>query len=264
MMPRQSFRAPAGALFAAGLSALAFASAGAEESSIRSATSFLSPALRAQQADETANPGMLWVSEGETLWNKPEGKSGKSCASCHGDAQSSMKGVAARYPRVEPKSGNLLNLELQINKCRTGAQGASALAYESEELLALTAFVARQSLGMPVKVSIDGPAAPYYAKGEALFHLRQGQINLSCAQCHADNMGQHLRGDIISSGVGTGYPVYRLEWQTVGSLHRRLRACSLGVRAIQFPYGSEEYLALELYLAKRAEGLPIETPAIRK
>jgi sulfur-oxidizing protein SoxA len=264
MMSRQSFRAPLSALFAAGVCALTCASAGAEEQSIRSATSFLSPALRAQQSDETANPGMLWVSEGEVLWKKPEGKSGKSCASCHGDAQSSMKGVAARYPAASAKSGKLLNLELQINKCRTGEQGASALAYESEELLALTAFVARQSLGMPVKVSIDGPAAPYYAKGEALFHLRQGQINLSCAQCHADNVGQHLRGDIISSGVGTGYPAYRLEWQTMGSLHRRLRACSLGVRAIQFPYGSEEYLALELYLAKRAEGLPIETPAIRK
>ncbi len=265
MIAGQRFRARLGAMFAISLAASVFIeSASAEERTIRSATSFLSPALRAEQSDETANTGMLWISEGEALWQKPEGKSGKSCASCHGDAQASMNGVAARYPVADPKSGKLLNLELRINQCRTEKQDAPALQYESEELLALTAFVARQSLGTPMNVRIDGAAAAYYAKGEAFFHLRQGQINLSCAQCHADNMGKSLRGDTISSGVGTGYPAYRLEWQTMGSLHRRLRACALGVRAIQFPYGSEEYLALELYLAKRAEGLPIETPAIRK
>lgn len=238
--------------------------AAADDIHIRSATEFLSPQLLTEQRDETANPGMLWVAEGEQLWRKAEGSEGKSCKSCHGDAKTSMKGVAARYPTVDPETGKLLNLELRINKCRTERQGASAFPYESEELLALTAFVARQSVGVPVKVSIDGAAAPYYSKGKAFFYLRQGQINLSCAQCHSENVGRSLRGDVISSGVGSGYPAYRLEWQTLGSLHRRLRACSLGVRAIQFPYGSEEYLSLELYLAKRAEGLPIETPALRK
>ncbi len=175
-----------------------------------------------------------------------------------------MKGVAARYPKVSDSTGKLLNLELRINACRSGAQKAPPYPYESEELLSLTAFLAYQSRGMPVEVKIDGPAAPYYEAGERLYHQRQGQLNLSCAQCHTDNAGRRLRGDTISYGLGNGYPAYRLEWQSLGSLHRRLRACSLGVRAIQFDYGSPEYLSLELYLAKRAEGLPIETPAIRK
>ncbi len=236
---------------------------GAEER-IKSATDFLSEDLKKRQQDETANPGMLWVSEGEELWNKIEGSEGKSCTSCHGDAKTSMKGVAARYPAIDPRTGKLLNIELRINRCREGGQKAATFPYESEELLALTAYVARQSLGLPVAVKIDGAAAPYYQRGKELFYQRQGQINLSCAQCHIDNLGRHLRGDIISSGVGTGYPAYRLEWQALGSLHRRLRACSLGVRAIQFPFGSDEYLSLELFLAKRAEGMPIETPAIRK
>lgn len=237
----------------------------AGDAPLRPATDFLSTELKARQADETANPGMLWVAEGEELWSKPEGQDGKSCASCHGDARSSMRGVAARYPAVDRAGGKLLNLELRINRCRTAAQKAEALPYESEELLALTAFIARQSLGMPLNVSIDGPvAAEAYERGKAFFYERQGQINLSCAQCHEDNVGRHLRGDVISSAIPAGYPVYRLEWQTLGSLHRRLRACALGIRAIQYPYGSDEYISLELYLAKRAEGFPIETPAIRK
>jgi L-cysteine S-thiosulfotransferase len=232
--------------------------------SLQSATSFLSSELQRRQADETANPGMLWVTEGEELWSKSEGAADKACASCHGDAKTSMKGVAARYPSIDQSSGKLLNIELRINSCRTRHQSAPVFRYESEEMLALTAYVAHQSAGMPLSVRTDGPAAPYYERGRSLFYLRQGQINLSCAQCHEDNMGRHLRSDKISSAIPSGYPVYRLEWQTLGSLHRRLRACSLGVRAIQFPYGSDEYLSLELFIAKRAEGFAIETPAIRK
>jgi sulfur-oxidizing protein SoxA len=231
---------------------------------LRSGIAFQSERLQAQQRDEAANPGMLWVSEGAALWQQRQGTAGKSCADCHGDAGASMKGVAARYPAVEPKSGRLVNLEGRINLCRTAHQQGEPLAYESDELLALTAFVARQSLDMAMKVETSGAAAPFYESGRAFYHRRQGQMNLSCAQCHDANAGRSLRGDTISHGLGNGYPAYRLEWQTLGSLHRRLRACSLGVRAVRFDYGSQEYLNLELYLAGRAEGVAIETPAIRK
>jgi sulfur-oxidizing protein SoxA len=228
-----------------------------------SGTTFQSQGLQAQQRDEAANPGMLWVSEGAGLWQQTPIAGAKSCAGCHGDAAASMQGVAARYPAIEPKSGRLLNLEGRINLCRTAHQQAEPLAYESDELLALTAFIARQSLGMTLKVETGGAAASFYEAGRAFYHRRQGQFNLSCAQCHDANAGRRLRGDTISHGLGNGYPAYRLEWQTLGSLQRRLRACSLGVRAVQFDYGSQEYLNLELYLAGRAEGLAIETPAIR-
>lgn len=231
---------------------------------LASGTTFQSPGLQAQQRDEAANPGMLWVSEGAGLWQTAPTTGAKSCAGCHGDAAATMKGVAVRYPAVEPHSGRLLNLEGRINLCRTAHQQAGPFADESDELLSLTAFIARQSLGMPIAVETGGAAAPFYEAGRAFYHRRQGQMNLSCAQCHDANAGRSLRGDTISYGLGNGYPAYRLEWQMLGSLQRRLRACSLGVRAVQFDYGSQEYLNLELYLAGRAEGVAIETPAIRK
>jgi len=58
----------------------------------------MSRETRAMQDDDAANPGMLWVLDGETLWRRPEGPDGKSCADCHGDAGISMSGIAARYP----------------------------------------------------------------------------------------------------------------------------------------------------------------------
>lgn len=227
-------------------------------------SAFLSPELKSQQDDEGANPGMLWVAEGEKLWSKLDGAKAQSCNTCHGPAESSMRGISARYPKVNAGSGQLLNLEMKINQCRSERQSAPVFAWESRELLGLTAYIAFQSRGMTPSVSIDGVARPFFEAGRAFFEQRQGQLNLSCSQCHDQNWGRRLRGDTISQGHPTGFPIYRLEWQSVGSLQRRLRACSLGVRAEVLDYGAPEYIALELYLAWRASGVPIETPGVRR
>jgi sulfur-oxidizing protein SoxA len=225
---------------------------------IRPSQDYLSPTLRAQQADPSRHPGWLWVDEGEALWRRGE----RSCQSCHGDL-SSMRGVATRYPAVAA-DGALLNLEGRIERCRVENQHAAPFGLESEALLALTAAVAQRSRGMAMSVPVEGPAAAVLEEGRAFYTARQGQLNLACGQCHDANAGRSLRGDVISNGLGTGYPAYRLEWNTMGSLHRRLRACSLGVRATQFPLGSREYLTLELYLAHRARGMPVEAPGLRR
>lgn len=225
---------------------------------------FQSAETRALAADEARNPGLLWVETGAKLWSStPDGGNGKACASCHGDATQSMEGVAARHPRVET-NGRLVNLEGRINLCRSEQQGATPLAYESNELLGLTAFVTYQSRGMPKAVSISGAARPFFEQGKSFFETRQGQLDLACTQCHDGLTGRRLRGDTISQGQTSGWPAYRLEWQSMGSLHRRLRACSLGVRAELLPAGGPEYTALELYLAWRGEGLALESPGVRR
>ena len=227
-------------------------------------SAFLSPELKTQQDDEGANPGMLWVAEGEKLWTKPDGARGQACSACHGTAESSMRGVAVRYPKIDAGNGKLLNVEMKINECRSARQAAAAFAWESRELLGLTAYIAYQSRGLAFDASIDGAAQPFFEAGRAFFNERQGQLNLSCSQCHNDNWGRRLRGDTISQGHPTGFPIYRLEWQSMGSLQRRLRACSLGVRADVLDYGAPEYVALELYLAWRAADVPVETPGVRR
>ena len=100
----------------------------------RSGYDFMSRETRAMQDDDTANPGMLWVIEGETLWSRKAG-----CADCHGDARASLKGVAARHPAFDAAQGRPVNLEQRINRCRVDRQQAPPLAYESRDLLAMTA-----------------------------------------------------------------------------------------------------------------------------
>ena len=223
----------------------------------------MGPQTRAMQDDDTANPGMLWVLDGEAIWNRRDGASGKSCADCHGDARTGMKGVAARYPAYDPARGRPIDLEERINRSRTEQQKAAPFPFESKELLGLTAYVAMQSRGEPIEVADDERTRPFVAHGRELFERRQGQLNLSCAQCHDDNWGQKLAGAPIPQAHPTGYPIYRLEWQGLGSLQRRLRNCLIGMRAEAYAYDAAEYVDLELYLMWRARGLKIETPGVR-
>ena len=229
-----------------------------------SGVTFQSAETQRMQADDGANPGMLWVEQGAALWSKPDTADGKACISCHAPPADSMRGVAARYPAIDKTSGQLLNLEARINQCRTERMMAPALVPESQELLALTAVISHQSRGRPRSVTIDGPARPHYEAGRAFFEMRQGQLNVACGQCHDQSVGKRLRGDRISQGQTQGWPAYRLEWQTLGSLHRRLRACSLGVRAEILPFGAPEYVDLELFLAHRGGQLPLESPGVRR
>ena len=229
----------------------------------RSGYSFMTSDTQAMQDDDTSNPGMLWVLDGEALWNKRVGTANKSCADCHGDAKASMKSVAARYPAFDKPLGRPVDLEQRINLCRTSQQQAGELDYESHDLLALTAFIAHQSRGTPIAPASDPRLASFVARGRELFMQRQGQLNLACANCHDDNCDRHLAGAAITQGQPTGYPMYRLEWQTLGSLQRRLRGCMTGVRAQAFSFGAPELVELELYLMSRAAGMPVETPAVR-
>jgi sulfur-oxidizing protein SoxA len=229
----------------------------------RSGYDFMSRETRAMQDDDTANPGMLWVLEGESLWARKAGASGKACTDCHGDARATMKGVAARHPSFDAARGRPVNLEQRINTCRVDRQQAPPLAREGRDLLALAAYVARQSRGLPIDVGGDPRTQPFLDAGRATYRRRQGQLNLACSQCHDDHWGRRLAGNAIPQAHPTGYPIYRLEWQGLGTLGRRLRNCLLGMRAEPYQPGAAELVDLELYLMWRARGMTFEAPAVR-
>jgi sulfur-oxidizing protein SoxA len=246
----------------AALAVLLLTACAAATDSRRSGLDFMTPATQALQRDDTQNPAMLWVLDGQALWSQAAGRGGGACADCHGDAAKSMRGVAARYPRFDASLGRPLELGERIAQCRV-RQGVAPPAPESPERLALQAYVALQSRGLPIAPDDDSRLAPFVARGQSLYTQRIGQLNLSCAQCHDGLAGGHLGGSVIPQAHPTGYPIYRLEWQSLGSLQRRLRNCMSGVRAEPYAYGAPELVELELFLAARARGMLLETPAVR-
>ena len=248
------------AVFAA---SLALAQGGADKR--RSGYQEMGQALQKMQDDDSANPGMLFVQQGEQLWARPAGAANKACADCHTVA--AMKGVATRYPAMVndgAKDGDRpIDLAGRIRLCRTANQQAEPWAPESRELLSVEVFVARQSRGLPIAPPDDPRLTPFREQGLAIWGRRQGQLNLSCAICHDDNAGKKLAGVTIPEAHPTGYPIYRLEWQALGSLKRRLRNCLIGVRAEAYPYEASEYIALEVFLMDRAKGMVLESPGVR-
>jgi sulfur-oxidizing protein SoxA len=254
------WRRTAGVLLALQLASTALAQSADPR---RSGFDAMSPRIQAMQRDDLQNPGMLWVADGQALWAAAPAPEQRSCAACHGNAAESMRGVAARYPAMDAVERRPVNLSQRINLCRTRHQSSAALPPESPARLSLEAFVAHQARGMP----LAPPAHPLLdaarERGRGLYEQRIGQLNLACASCHDPLAGRSLAGNTIPQGHVSGYPIYRLEWQALGSLQRRLRACMSGVRAEPFEFGSDELVALELYLAQRSAGMPIETPAVR-
>ena len=218
---------------------------------------------RAMQDDDFENPGYIWVEQGAALWDEVDGALGKSCTHCHADAAESMHSVGMSYPVYAPEIEKLINVENRINQCRTERMDAAPWRWESEPLLAMTAFIKNQSKDRPMSPVIDGPARLFFDAGKAFYHQRRGQLDMACIHCHEMNAGNMLRAQRLSQGMSNGFPTYRLKWESLGSLHRRIGRCNEQVRAKPYAAGADEYVNLELYLAWRARGLPVETPAVR-
>lgn len=229
----------------------------------RSGFADMGPSTQAMQRDDAQNPAMLWVAEGEALWSRKAGQADRACADCHGEAKASMRGVAARYPAFDDALARPVALGERIGLCRTRHQRGEPLAPESEPRLALEAYVALQSHGMPIAPPDDPRLAASRERGRALYGARIGQLDLACTQCHDANAGRKLAGSTIPQGHPTAYPIYRLEWQALGSLERRLRGCMTGVRAAPAAYGSTDLVDLQVWLAHRARGMAIESPGVR-
>ena len=72
-----------------------------------------------------------------------------------------------------------------------------------------------------------------------------------------------IRADHLSQGHVNGFPTYRLRTAGLVSRHNRFRGCIRDTRAVPYKIGSPEFVALELYVASRGNGLSVEGPAVR-
>lgn len=224
---------------------------------------FRTDETQALQVDDFDNPAMIFVDQAIDLFEAVDGAAGESCASCH-DGVESFEGLHASMPRVDAESGKLVVMEDLINKCRTDRMEADAWKWSGGDMQGMVALIGLQSRGMPMNVAIDGDAAPYWEQGKDMYYTRYGQLELSCANCHEDNWGNMIRADHLSQGMINGFPTYRLKQAKLISRHNRFRGCIRDTRAETFAEGSDEFRALELYVASRGNGLSVETPAVRQ
>lgn len=216
---------------------------------------------RVMQKDDFDNPGMVYADFGLDKWNEAIGKNGESCAGCHSGPES-MKGLRATTPRVNA-DGKLQIMEELINGCVTERMGLEAWGLTSDNMKNMLALIALQSRGEIVNIAIDGAAAPFFEKGKEIYYTRFGQLEMSCANCHEDNYGNYIRADHLSQGQISGFPVYRLKDAALVTAQQRFVGCVRDTRAETFKAGSDEFKALELYVASRGNGLGVEGVGVR-
>ena len=217
---------------------------------------------REMQMDDFDNPGMIFVEKAEDTWNAADGSEGKSCADCHG-ASSDMSEVRPTFPKWNDAAEKVFTLEMQVNDCRENRMGAEKWKYTGGDMVNMTALLASVSRGLPVNVAIDGPAQSTWEEGKELYYARTGQLELSCANCHEDSYGKMIRADHLSQGQINGFPTYRLKNTKLNSAHARFKGCVRDTRAETYSPGSAEFIALELYVASRGNGLSVEGPSVR-
>jgi sulfur-oxidizing protein SoxA len=224
---------------------------------------FRTDETRAMQEDDFDNPGMLYAEQGLEAFNTAMGAEGNSCASCHENAES-LAGVRATYPKWDEAHGEVQTVEMQILECQTERMGvAEPYGYDSQQMRNMVALIASVGRGQTVNVAIDGPAADAWELGREIYYTEYGQMELSCAQCHEQNYGNLIRADHLSQGQVNGFPTYRLKNANIVSVHNRFRGCIRDTRGEPYAVGSSEFVALELYVASRGNGLTVEGPAVR-
>ncbi|RBI82778.1 sulfur oxidation c-type cytochrome SoxA [Rhodosalinus halophilus] len=229
---------------------------------IRSGWTFRTEETQALQMDDFDNPAMIFVDQARDVWNTVEGDAGESCASCHGEPES-LRGLRAELPKWNEEKGEVYTAEMYINDCRTERMGAEPWGWDSQPMKNMTALISSVSRGMTVDVAIDGPVREAWERGKEIYYTRYGQLELACANCHEDNYDNYIRADHLSQGHINGFPTYRLKQANLVSKHNRFRGCIRDTRGVPYAIGSEDFVALELYVASRGNGLSVEGPAVR-
>ena len=227
------------------------------------------------QSANVMNPIGLWIDEGKRKWEK-------DCSSCH-TLEKVVKAVP-NFPKLDALQ-KLINLEDQISICRqrvaatananansTATTTASTQSFYNDDNPTLELSTFLNDAARQLAIDIAPPTNPSHAAiwkqnvadGEKLFKTRLGHMNLSCQQCHDGKVGASMRAQKITPGHPTGFPAYRISWQGLGSIERRIRACYSGVQA-QVPAQQDIRLRqLELYLKTRAQGMRLEGPSTRQ
>jgi len=218
---------------------------------------------QALQLDDFENPGMIFVDQAIDQWAKVDGSAGESCASCHTGGPAEFAGLRTVLPRWDDEAGGIQSMEDYINECRTERMQADAWKWSSSDMTAMTALIGIESRGMPVNVAIDGPASDAWEQGKEIYYTRVGQLDMSCANCHENNYDTMIRADHLSQGQTNGFPAYRLKNAKLNSTHARFKGCMKNIRATPYAEGSDEFRALELYVASRGNGLSVEGASVR-
>jgi sulfur-oxidizing protein SoxA len=199
------------------------------------------------------------------------GRNGHSCASCH-SAQAKepvdLGGAASRYPRFDKKFGHVVGLEEQVNDCRERHMASEALPLGSRPMNLLAGYVKYIGRGKAIQIDTGTAGTEAFDRGRASFQRKAGQLNFSCADCHDVSSGKWARGQRLQKLDQTAgeWPKHYIALHDLGliNLRQRILHCQIVNRTYPLPLHSQEYVDLEYYLTRLANGSSMLAPTMTR
>ena len=198
------------------------------------------------------------IDAGEELYNSTKG-----IKQCFPDPA-----IAGDYPKFDDKKGKVVTLTAAINDCLK-ANGQKPWNMKKGKMADLEAYFAAKSkeAGKKVNIQINSKAAAEaYERGKKIYYSQRGYLKLSCATCHVQGAGQRVRREYLSPLLGhmTHFPVYRLKWQGLGTMERRIGGCEKNQGEKPHKPGTPWVAEMIYFMAYMSNGLPVDGPDIRK
>jgi sulfur-oxidizing protein SoxA len=199
------------------------------------------------------------------------GNNGRSCASCHSPQAREpvdLSVAASRYPRFDEGMGRVIGLEEQVNSCRERRMASEPFPLGSRSMNLLAGYLKYLGRGNTINIDIGKAGAEAFERGRASFERKAGQLNFSCSDCHEWPGSDWLRAQRIpklDQSAGE-WPKHYIAVHDLGliSLRQRIQHCQIVNRTYPLPLHSQEYLDLEYYLTRLANGSSILAPTVTR
>lgn len=202
------------------------------------------------------------IENGEEIWNK-KFANGKSFSDCFGEPTN-----LSVYPQYVEDRGRVVTLTMALNECLVD-NGEKKLNTKKGAMADLQAYIAYQfqenELVIDTKINSAG-AAKAYEDGKKYYYTQRGYLKLNCAQCHVQGAGKRVRNENLSQALGhvSHFPVYRLKWQGLGTLERRVSGCVKDQGQVPPSDTSKDMANLIYYMSYISNGMKYDGPDLRK
>jgi len=228
------------------------------------------------------NPADLEELKGAELWKARRGPKQASLERCDlGLGAGVVKGAYALLPRYFADSDKVEDVESRLVTCMVTLQGISpadakknpfSAPGRASDKEALVAYIAGQSKGMKFNAPLAHPKEiEAFQIGEKLFYHRAGPFDFSCASCHAEP-GKRIRLQELpnltdpkdAQAIFPTWPGYRVSQGATRTMQHRLFDCYWQMRHPPVEYASEAITALEVFMAKFANGGEMKAPTVKR
>lgn len=172
------------------------------------------------------------------------------------------------YPKYDDKSHQVITLTQAINDCLIN-YGEKKLNPKKGKLADIEAYFAAKAAEEEKTINVkinSAEAAAAYERGKKYYYSQRGYLKLSCANCHVQGAGKRVRREYLSPllGATTHFPVYRLKWNGLGTIERRLSGCIKDTGQQPPKPTSQDMKELIFFMYYMSNGMKFDGPDVRK